>query len=90
MEIAYFNAGLRIFDISDPRLPTEVGSFMPPERPGLKEESGAHASPVNWSEELAVDARGNIYMNDDKWGLWIMRYTGKEPAVAPAKKTATK
>jgi hypothetical protein len=29
-------------------------------------------------------------MNDDKWGLWIMRYTGKEPAAASAKKTATK
>jgi hypothetical protein len=89
IDVAWFNAGLRIFDISDPRLPTEAGYFMPPERPGLKEESGAHASPVNWSEELAVDARGNIYMNDDKWGLWVMRYTGKEPA-PPAKKAAAK
>jgi hypothetical protein len=79
IDVAWFNAGLRIFDISDPRLPKEVGYFMPPERPGLPEQSGAHASPINWSEELAVDARGNIYMNDDKWGLFILRYTGKEP-----------
>lgn len=79
MEIAWFNAGLRVFDVSDARQPTEVGYFIPPERPNAKETSGAHASPVNWSEEIAVDTRGNIFMNDDKWGLWIMRYTGKQP-----------
>lgn len=84
MYVAWFNAGLRIFDISDARLPTEVGWFMPPERPGLPEKGGAHGSPVNWSEELAVDARGYVYMNDDKWGLFVLRYTGKEPASAKA------
>ena len=41
---------------------------MPPERPDLPEQSGFHASKVDWSEEVAVDARGNIFMNDDKWG----------------------
>jgi hypothetical protein len=79
IDVAWFNAGLRIFDISNPRLPKEVGYFMPPERPGLAEQSGAHASPIDWSEEIAVDARGNIFMNDDKWGLFVLRYTGKEP-----------
>ena len=28
--LTYFNAGLRIFDIKDPRLPKEVGWFIPP------------------------------------------------------------
>ena len=57
---------------------------MPPERPSLPESRrGAHASPINWSEEIAVDARGNIYMNDDKWGLWILRYH-RQGAEAPA------
>lgn len=80
MYIAYFNAGLRIFDISDPRLPTEVGYFMPPERPNLPAQTGAHASPIDWTEEVSVDTRGNIYINDDKWGTFVLRYTGKAPA----------
>jgi hypothetical protein len=79
MTIAWFNAGVRVFDISDPRMPKEVGYFIPPERPDAPAQSGAHASPVDWSEEIAVDARGNIFMNDDKWGLFVLHYTGPEP-----------
>jgi hypothetical protein len=47
IDVAWFNAGLRIFDVSDPRLPKEVGSFMPPERPNMPAQSGAHASEIN-------------------------------------------
>ena len=79
MFVSWFNAGVRVFDISDPRLVKEVGYYVPPERPGQKEQSGAHASPVNWSEEISIDTRGNIYLNEDKWGTFVLRYTGKEP-----------
>ena len=88
MFIVYFNAGLRIFDVSLPRLPTEVGYFMPPERSGLPDQSGPHASPVNWSEEVAVDTRGNIYLNDDKWGTFILQYTGNVPVKVATKTSA--
>jgi hypothetical protein len=50
---------------------------MPPERPNLPEHEGAHGSPINWTEEVLVDTRGNIYICDDKWGIFILRYTGK-------------
>jgi hypothetical protein len=83
MFITWFNAGLRVFDVSNARQPTEVGFFMPPERTGMPEHAGPHNSPVNWSEEVAVDARGNIYMNDDKWGTFVLQYTGKAPAKSP-------
>ena len=89
MFITYFNAGLRVFDISLPRLPTEVGYFMPPERPGLPDQSGPHASPINWSAEVAIDTRGNIYLNDDKWGMFILQYAGKVPG-KEARKTSGK
>jgi len=80
MFVTWFNAGLRVFDISLPTLPMEVGYFMPPERAGLPSQAGPHDSPVNWSEEVAVDTRGNIYLNDDKWGTFVLQYTGKVPA----------
>lgn len=71
--ITYFNAGLRAFDISDPHLPTETGWFVPAERPNAAKHSGPHESSVNWTEDVLVDARGYIYITDDKWGIWILR-----------------
>jgi hypothetical protein len=64
---------------------------MPPERAGLPSQTGPHDSPVNWSEEVAVDTRGNIYLNDDKWGTFILQYTGKVKVPSKeASRTATK
>ncbi len=76
MYVAWFNAGLRVFDVSDAHQPTETGWFLPPERPDAPQTAGAHASPINWSEEVAVDTRGNIFMDEDKWGIFILRYKG--------------
>jgi hypothetical protein len=73
MYVTWFNAGLRAFDIADPYMPAEVGWFIPPERKDVKEQSGNHASPINWSEDVTQDARGYIYADDDKWGIWILR-----------------
>ena len=73
--VTYFNAGLRIYDISDPRLPVEVGYFIPPDptrRYGTKPERVLVAQ----SEDVLVDARGYIYVSHKNQGIWILRYTG--------------
>ena len=73
--IAYFDAGVQAYDITDPHLPTNTAYFIPPERPDLPPHptGGPHESPINWCEDLAIDARGYIYVSDDKWGIWILR-----------------
>jgi|SRR5579862_7123319 len=72
--LTYFNAGLRIFDIEDPRLPKEVGWFIPPTP--TKRFGPIPASLVTQTEDVLVDTRGNIYITDKQWGLFILRYTG--------------
>jgi hypothetical protein len=72
----YFNAGLRIFDIEDPRLPTEAGWFIPP-APTKRVGPIPIGTLVNQTEDVLVDTRGNIYITDKQWGLFVLRYTGK-------------
>ena len=79
--LTYFNAGLRIFDIKDPRMPKEVGWFIPPQP--AKRIGPVPAKLTTSTEDVLVDTRGNIYITDKQWGLFILRYTGKgEPAPA--------
>ena len=68
--MAYSNAGLRVYDISDARLPHETGYFVPAGRGG-----GA---------DVIVDTRGYIYMTDrsQAGGIWVLRYTGPKPGPA--------
>jgi len=73
--LTYFNAGLRIVDIADPRLPREVGFFVPPHptaRRGLLPRTL-----VAQSEDVLVDARGLIYLTDKNHGLYILRFAGE-------------
>lgn len=71
----WFNAGLRIFDVADPRRPVETGWFVPP-APRLRVGPKPESSLVTQTEDVAVDARGNIYISDKQWGLTILRYDG--------------
>lgn len=70
--LTYFNAGLRAYDISDERLPREIGHFIPPdplERRGPLPKTGL----ATQSEDVLVDNRGNIFVSDKNHGIYILR-----------------
>jgi hypothetical protein len=75
--LTYFNAGLRVFDIKDPHLPVETGWFIPPQ-PTKRRGPQPHTKLVNQTEDVLVDTRGNLYVDDKQWGLWVVRYTGPD------------
>jgi hypothetical protein len=69
--LTYFNAGLRVIDIADPRLPREVGSFVPPDP--VERRGVLPRTLVAQSEDVVVDSRGFIYVTDKNHGLHILR-----------------
>ena len=72
--LTYFNAGLRVFDTSDPRQPREIAYFLPP--PPIHRYGPLPAGAlVSQTEDVLVDTRGYIYIDDKNWGLWILRLT---------------
>jgi hypothetical protein len=73
--LTWFNARLRIYDIGDPRQPTEAGCFVPPdprERIGLFPTTAL----VTQTEDVLVDARGSIYITGKNHGIFILEYMG--------------
>jgi hypothetical protein len=81
--LTYFNAGVRVFDVKEPRVPRESGWFIPPTPP--KRIGPLPAALVNQSEDVLVDTRGNIYVTDKQWGLWVLRYSGPDQPTPTAK-----
>ena len=76
--LAYFNAGLRIFDVSHPRLPREIGHFIPPD-PTQRYGPMPEGRLVVQTEDVLVDRRGFIYITDKNQGLWVLKYEGPKP-----------
>lgn len=71
VRLAYFNAGLRVFDISDPRNPVET-AYLVPANPS--ERRGALPERlVTQTEDVIVDRRGYTYCTDKNHGLFILR-----------------
>jgi hypothetical protein len=65
--VTYFNAGLRVYDTSDPLRPREVAAFVP-EAPAGQE--------VIQLNDVLVDADRNVFVTDRMHGgLYILRLT---------------
>lgn len=76
---AYFQAGLRVFDVSDPFVPKEIAYFLPPdpkERLISSENGRTAAGPlVAVTEDVLVDDRGYIYVDTFNDGVYIVKCT---------------
>jgi hypothetical protein len=70
----YFNAGLRIIDISDPQLPREKGYFVP-EDPKVRRGRMPPTLATQFDDVL-VDSRGYAFVTDKNHGIFVLRYTG--------------
>lgn len=73
--VAYFNAGVRAIDISDPYKITEVGYYVPQENPRCGFIAGNQPHPNVHSNDVEVDYRGLVYATDRAGcGLWILEF----------------
>jgi hypothetical protein len=80
--LTWFNAGLRVYDIVDPRQPREIAHFVPPD-PETRIGPLPASALVTQSEDVLVDRRGFIYLSDKNQGIFVLRRTaGGEEEVA--------
>jgi hypothetical protein len=71
IHVAYFNAGLWVYDIHDPRLPEIAGYFIPPDSP-QPEISQTGMSRTYIAQDTLTDTRGYVYLLGSG-GLYILR-----------------
>ncbi len=72
--VTYFNAGLQIYDISNPHFPKIVGYYIPDDP--TKRLGPLPADLVAQFEDVLVDRRGYAYVSEKNSGLHILRFDG--------------
>jgi hypothetical protein len=79
--MTYFNAGLQIFDVRNPRDPHIVGYYIPDDP---KERRGPEPSTlVHQAQDLLVDRRGVIHMSEGNSGIYCLpNKTNRRPHVS--------
>jgi len=76
MFATYQNAGVRIFDTSNPLRPTEVGYYVPSGDIETWVDTRPDRPRVAHSADVYVDREGLMYVTDFNAGLHILEYTG--------------
>jgi hypothetical protein len=72
--LTYFNAGLQIYDISNPHFPKIAGYYIPDDPP--RRLGPLPADLVAQYEDVLVDRRGYAYVSEKNSGLHILRFDG--------------
>ncbi|ASL40346.1 MULTISPECIES: LVIVD repeat-containing protein [Acetobacteraceae] len=74
---AYFTAGFRCFDFSEPYTPKEIAAYCPPDPKKFNWQiEGGFKGPLTMcAEDIIVDRRGFIYMTNSQDGLHILKVT---------------
>ena len=73
--VSYQNAGVRVYDISDPFRPEEVAACVPP-APKTMLDPTPRERPVIDTVDVFVDKQGLAYATDMNAGLYIMELEG--------------
>ena len=73
--LTYFNAGLRVFDVTDAARPVEIAWYVPDAPPG---------QPAIQLNDVLVDADGLVYVTDrNAGGLYVLELTAGAQAARP-------
>jgi hypothetical protein len=75
MFVSYQNAGVRVFDISDPFRPEEVAACVPPAPKKLMDPTPNRPLVID-TVDVFVDKQGLVYATDLNAGLYILEMEG--------------